>query len=276
MKDVPVKNFFIGKNHPLAVMSGPCVIESEDHALFSAEELVRIFRDLKGINFIYKSSYDKANRSASSSFRGPGLEKGLEILQRIKREFDIPVITDIHSPEEATAAGQVCDILQIPAFLCRQTDLIFAAAKTGATINVKKGQFMAPWDMQNVVDKIISTGNQKIILTDRGTTFGYNNLVSDMRTIPIMQKFGFPVCFDASHSVQIPGGHGNASGGQREFIPTLTRSAIAAGCNCLFIESHPDPAKAKSDKDSVYPFSELPKLLAETAELYKLIQEIVK
>lgn len=272
MKDVLVKDFLIGKKQSLAVMSGPCVIESEDDALFAADALVRMFRDLKGVNFIYKSSYDKANRSAYSSFRGPGLEKGLKILQRVKKEFNIPVLTDIHSPEEAIAAGQVCDILQIPAFLCRQTDLIVAAAQTGAAINVKKGQFMAPWDMQNVVEKIIASGNEKIILTDRGTTFGYNNLVSDMRTIPIMQRFGFPVCFDASHSVQIPGGLGHASGGQREFIPTLARSAIAAGCNCLFIESHPDPSQAKSDKDSVYPFSELPKLISELLQLYRLIQ----
>lgn len=271
MKDVPVKDFFIGKKHPLAVMSGPCVIESLDHALGAAETLVRVFADC-GINYIYKSSYDKANRSAYSSFRGPGLQEGLKILEKVKKEFNVPVLTDVHSPEEAEAAGQVCDILQIPAFLCRQTDLIVAAARTGAVINVKKGQFMAPWDMQNVVDKIVAAGNEKIILTDRGTTFGYNNLVSDMRTIPIMQQFGFPVCFDASHSVQIPGGLGNASGGQRKFIPTLSRSAIAAGCNCLFIESHPDPAQAKSDKDSVYPFSELPKLLTEIQQLYHLVQ----
>jgi 2-dehydro-3-deoxyphosphooctonate aldolase (KDO 8-P synthase) len=272
MKDVLVKNFLIGRKHPLAVMSGPCVIESEEHALSAAEILVKMFRTLKGFHLIYKSSYDKANRSAHSSFRGPGLEKGLKILERVKKEFDIPVLTDVHSPEEATAAGQVCDILQIPAFLCRQTDLIVAAAKTGAVINVKKGQFLAPWDMQNVVDKIIAAGNEKIILTDRGTTFGYNNLVSDMRTIPIMQKLGFPVCFDASHSVQIPGGLGTASGGQREFIPTLTRAAIAAGCNCLYIESHPDPATAKSDKDSVYALSELPQLLTEVLQIYHLVQ----
>lgn len=272
MKNVPVKDFFIGKKQPFAIMTGPCVIESEEHALFSAELLVRIFRDFPGMNFIYKSSYDKANRSARASFRGPGLEKGLKILERVKKEFDIPVLTDVHSPEEATAAGEVCDILQIPAFLCRQTDLIEAAAKTGAVINVKKGQFMAPWDMRNVVEKITASGNEKIILTDRGTSFGYNNLVSDMRAVPIMQKFGFPVCFDASHSVQLPGGLGNASGGQREFIPTLTRAAVAAGCNSLFIESHPDPALAKSDKDSVYPLSELPRLLSELEQIYRLVQ----
>src|SRR5581483_8879959 len=272
MKDVPVKDFFIGKNQPLVVMSGPCVIESLDHALSCAEELVRIFGDQKGINYIYKSSYDKANRSAFSSFRGPGLKEGLKILERVKKEFNIAVLTDVHSPEEATSAGEVCDILQIPAFLCRQTDLIVAAAQTGAVINVKTAQFMAPWDMQNVVDKITAAGNEKIILTDRGTSFGYNNLVSDMRTIPIMQGFGFPVCFDASHSVQIPGGLGTSSGGKREFIPTLSRSAIAAGCNCLFIESHPNPPLAKSDKDSVFPFSELPKLLTELNQLYSLVQ----
>lgn len=272
MKDVQVSDFLIGKNQPLAVMSGPCVIESLDHALAAAEDLVKIFGDQPGINYIYKSSYDKANRSAYSSFRGPGLQEGLKILERIKKEFNVPVLTDVHSPEEAAAAGQVCDILQIPAFLCRQTDLIEAAAKTGAAINVKKGQFMAPWDMKNVVEKILAAGNEKIILTDRGTSLGYNNLVSDMRAIPIMQGFGFPVCFDASHSVQIPGGNGSSSGGQREFIKPLARSAIAAGCNCIFIESHPNPSLAKSDKDSVYPFSELPQLLKEIHQLYLLIQ----
>ena len=273
MKDVPIKNFFIGPQRPLVVISGPCVIEEEDHAFKSAEELKKIFSAL-GINFIYKSSYDKANRSAYASFRGPGLEEGLRILEKIKKELDLPVTTDVHSPEEATAAGAVCDILQIPAFMCRQTDLILAAANTGAVVNVKKGQFLAPWDMANVVDKILAAGNQKIILTDRGTTFGYNNLVSDMRTIPIMQKFGFPVCFDASHSVQLPGGHGNASGGQREFIPTLSKAAIAAGCNCIFMEAHPDPANAKSDKDSVMPFSELPSLMQELLKIYQIVQGI--
>lgn len=271
MKKIPVKDFYIGPNEPLAVMSGPCVIESEEHALKAAEALCQIFRDLKGINFIYKSSYDKANRSANASFRGPGLEVGLRILQKIKTEFNIPVLTDIHSPEEALAAGQVCDIIQVPAFLCRQTDLILAAGKSGAVINVKKGQFMAPWDMGNVIEKLLFTQNEKIILTDRGTSFGYNNLVSDMRAIPIMQRFGFPVCFDASHSVQLPGGNGTSSGGQREFIPILAKSAIAAGCNSLFIESHPDPSLAKSDKDSVFPFSELPQLMRELNLIYQAV-----
>ena len=271
MIDVDLGSFKIGKNQPLAILSGPCVIESEDHALMTAEKLKEMC-DLLDIRLVYKSSYDKANRSSFHSFRGPGLQEGLRILERVKKEFNIPVLTDVHSPEEARAAGSVCDILQIPAFLCRQTDLIVAAAETGAVINVKKGQFMAPWDMGNVVQKILSTGNQKIILTDRGSTFGYNNLVSDMRSIPIMQKFGFPVCFDATHSVQLPGGNGSSSGGQREFIPTLAKAAVAAGCNCLFIESHPDPSNALSDKDSVIPFSALPGLLKVLKKLYETVQ----
>ncbi len=270
MNPVLVKKFIIGKGHPLAVISGPCVIESEESALSAAEFLKNLFAPL-GINFIYKSSYDKANRSSFQSFRGPGLEEGLRILEKVKNRFDIPILTDVHSPEEAKAAGQVCDILQIPAFLCRQTDLITAVGLTGAVVNVKKGQFMAPWDMANVVDKILATGNKRILLTDRGTTFGYNNLISDMRTIPIMQKLGFPVCFDASHSVQIPGGLGNASGGQREFIPTLAKAAVAAGCNSLFIEAHPNPAEAMSDKDSVIPFSELLALMQEVKKIYDAV-----
>jgi 2-dehydro-3-deoxyphosphooctonate aldolase (KDO 8-P synthase) len=269
---VPVKDFSIGQGEPLAVMSGPCVIEGEDHCLKAAETLVKIFSKHR-INFIFKSSYDKANRSSINSFRGPGLEEGLRILQRVQRELGVPVVTDVHSPEEARAAGQVCDILQIPAFLCRQTDLIIAAAQTGAVVSVKKGQFMAPWDMKNVVDKIHSLDNQKIILVDRGTTFGYNNLVSDMRGIAIMQGFGYPVCFDATHSVQLPGGQGDQSGGQREFIPLLSKASIASGANCLFMESHPNPAQAKSDKESVLDFKDLPKLLDTLERLYALINE---
>lgn len=274
MKNVPVKDFFIGLNQPLAVISGPCVIESEEHALKSAEGLVRIFSQFPQIRFIYKSSYDKANRSAHSSFRGPGMQLGLHILEKVKKEFDVPILTDIHSAEEAISAASVCDIIQIPAFLCRQTDLINAAAQTGTVINVKKGQFMAPWDMRNVVDKIRAAGNEQIILTDRGTSFGYNNLVTDMRGIPIMQQLGFPVCFDASHSVQLPGGQGTSSGGQREFILPLTRAAIAAGANCLFIESHPHPPDAKSDKDTVYPFDKLPELLEQVVQIYEIVQRL--
>lgn len=272
MHQIPVKKFFIGKGQPLAIMSGPCVIESEEHTLCAAETLKKIF-DKTGINFIFKSSYDKANRSSIHSFRGPGLEEGLRILEKVQKEFDLPVITDVHTPEEAAAAGQVCDILQIPAFLCRQTDLIVAIAKTGKVVNAKKGQFMAPWDMKNVVEKCRSVGNPNVILTDRGTTFGYNNLVSDMRAIPIMQGFGVPVCFDATHSVQLPGGQGDSSGGQREFIPVLAKAAIASGANCLFLEAHPDPKHAKSDAASVMDFKELPQLLSILEKLYKIVQE---
>ncbi len=270
MKLVKVKNFSIGKGQPLAVICGPCVIEGEDHALRAAEFLKNLYDSL-GLNFIYKSSYDKANRSSYHSFRGPGLEKGLKILEKIRKQFDVPILTDIHTTEEATAAGEVCDVIQIPAFLCRQTDLVTAAGNTGAVIKVKKGQFMAPWDMQNVVDKIVATGNENIILTDRGTSFGYNNLVSDMRAIPILQKMGFPVCFDASHSVQLPGGLGTSSGGQREFIPTLAKAAIAAGCDCLYIESHPNPMEAKSDKESVYPFDGLRDLMEQLKQIYQIV-----
>lgn len=272
MQSVDIKEFVIGKGQPLAVISGPCVIEGEDHCLNAAETLKGIFSKF-GINFIFKSSYDKANRSSISSFRGPGLDEGLRILERVKTELEIPVLTDVHSPREATAAGEVVDVLQIPAFLCRQTDLLVAAGNTGKPVNVKKGQFMAPWDMQNVIDKVLSTGNNKIILTDRGTSFGYNNLVSDMRSIAIMQGMGYPVCFDATHSVQLPGGHGTSSGGQREHVPLLARAAVAAGCVCLFMESHPDPSQAKSDKDSMLPFEELPFLLRQLDGIYQVLQE---
>lgn len=270
MRQIKVKNFRIGSGHPLAVMCGPCVIESESHSLQSAEELKKIF-DSCSIPFIFKSSYDKANRSSMHSFRGPGLEKGLKILEKIKRELDLPVVTDVHSPEEARAAGSVCDILQIPAFLCRQTDLIVAAAETQAVISVKKGQFMAPWDMGNVVHKIHETGNKNVILIDRGTTFGYNNLVCDMRAIPAMQSFQVPVCFDASHAVQLPGGLGTTSGGERKYIPTLAKAAVAAGADCLFIEAHSDPENAKSDAATVMPFHQLKDLLPMLKRLHEVV-----
>lgn len=266
---VKVKDFLVGRNQPLTVICGPCVIESEEHALEAAEFLKNLMNEL-GIQFIYKSSYDKANRSSYQSFRGPGIKKGLQILGRIRREFDLPVLTDVHSPEEAVEAAAVCDIIQIPAFLSRQTDLITAAGQTGAVVNVKKGQFMSPWDMKNVVDKLLGAGCDKIILTDRGTSFGYNNLVSDMRAIPILKEMGFPVCFDASHSTQLPGGQGTSSGGQRQFIPTLSKAAIAAGCDMLFIEAHPNPAEAKSDKETVYPFSGLKELLQNLQRIYEV------
>lgn len=271
MHTITIKNFKVGPKQKLTIMSGPCVIENEEHALESAHQLKKIFSQFD-FNFIYKSSYDKANRSAYDSFRGPQVQEGLRILKRIKEELDLPVVTDVHTPEEAHLAGHVCDVIQIPAFLCRQTDLVIACAQTPAVINVKKGQFLAPWDMQQIIDKIESCNHHQIILVDRGTSFGYNNLVSDMRAIPIMQKLGYPVCFDASHSVQLPGGLGKTSGGQREFIPTLARAAIAAGANVLFLESHPNPEKALSDKASVFPFKELPRFLSEIEKLYKVVQ----
>lgn len=271
MREIKVKNFVIGKNAPLVIQSGPCVIESESHCLKAAETLKKMFTK-HGVKLVFKSSYDKANRSAYDSFRGPGLIEGLRILEKVKQEFDLPILTDVHSPEEAKAAGEICDMLQIPAFLCRQTDLIVAAAQTGATINVKKGQFLAPWDMGNVIQKIEQANNYNIILVDRGTSFGYNNLISDMRSIPIMQELGYPVCFDATHSVQKPASLGHMSGGDRQFIPILAKAALAAGANCLFIEAHPCPAEAKSDAASVMSFEELDKLLPVFKQLYELIQ----
>lgn len=273
MKQIKVKNFLIGGNAPLTVISGPCVIEGEEHAMRAADFLKELF-SRTNVQFIYKSSYDKANRSSVNGFRGPGLEQGLKILEKIKHTFDVPIFTDVHTAEEAIAAAEVCDVIQIPAFLCRQTDLLVAAGRTKATINIKKGQFMAPWDMGNAIDKIKSTGNEEILLTERGVSFGYNNLVSDMRSIPLMQRFGFPVLFDATHSVQLPGGLGKESGGERAFIPTLSRAAIAAGCNGIYAESHPCPAEAKSDGPCVIDFKDMPKLVADWQRLYELVQEM--
>lgn len=270
MHTIKLKNFEIGAGKPLAVMCGPCVIESLDHTMKMAENLKKIF-EKAGIPLIFKSSYDKANRSAGDSFRGPGINKGLEILQKVQKDFDLPVVTDVHSPEEALQAGAICDIIQIPAFLCRQTDLILAAARSGAVVSVKKGQFLAPWDMKNVVEKIEHEGNNKIILVERGASFGYNNLVSDMRSIPIMQAMGYPVCYDATHSVQLPGGQGKTSGGQREFIPVLAKAAVAAGANCLFMEAHDNPSKALSDGSSVLDIQTLPELLKKLKAIYEIV-----
>ncbi|MCB1114292.1 MAG: 3-deoxy-8-phosphooctulonate synthase [Chlamydiia bacterium] len=260
----------IGFKSPLAFICGPCVIESLDHTLKAAESLKQIFSDA-GIPFVFKSSYDKANRSSFHSFRGPGIDEGLEILAQVQKEFDLPVVTDVHSPEEATKAGGVCDMIQIPAFLCRQTDLVVAAAQTNAVVSVKKGQFLAPWDMKNVVTKVEEAGSDRLLLVERGASFGYNNLVSDMRSIPIMQSLGYPVVFDATHSVQLPGGRGDTSGGQREFIPTLAKAAIAAGANALFMEAHPDPENAKSDAGSQMDMKALPKLLETLKKLYEIV-----
>lgn len=271
IEQVPVRDFLIGPGQPLTVICGPCVIEDEAFTLQAAETLQEIFSAFP-IQLIFKASYDKANRSSLHSFRGPGIDEGLRILQKVQNEYHLPVLTDIHTPEEAKIAGAVCDCIQIPAFLCRQTDLLVAAAQTQALINVKKGQFLAPWDMKNVVEKITECGHRKILLTDRGTMFGYNNLVSDMRSIPIMQRFGFPVCFDATHSAQLPGGLGTTTGGQREFIPHLAKAAVAAGCNVLFLEAHPDPLNAKSDAATVFPFQELKSLLSQLLKIYDAVQ----
>lgn len=262
-----LNNFEIGGNN-LTIFAGPCAIESKDVVFKTAEKLKTVCKDL-GINYIFKASYDKANRSSIKSFRGPGLEKGLEILAEVKKEFDLPIVTDIHKEEEAPLAAEVADVLQIPAFLCRQTDLLVAAAKTGKIVNIKKGQFLAPSQMKSIAQKVIDSGNDKILITERGTTFGYNNLVSDMRGIKIIQDMGYPVVFDATHSVQLPGGAGDSSGGEREFAPLLAKSAVAAGAKCLFFEVHPEPDKALCDGANMIP-------LNEAYDLFKLLNEIFK
>ena len=232
----------------------------------TAEDLKKITEQLS-IPFIFKSSYDKANRSSLQSFRGPGIKKGLRILEKVKAAFDLPILSDVHTVSEATEASSVLDVLQIPAFLCRQTDLLVEAAKTGRVVNIKKGQFVAPWDMKNPIEKVVSQSNHKILLTERGFSFGYNNLISDMRSIVIMRRYGYPVVFDATHSVQIPGGAGTSSGGQREFVPPLARAAVAAGCDGVFMEVHPNPDQALSDGPTMVPLREVPKLLEELVRI---------
>jgi 2-dehydro-3-deoxyphosphooctonate aldolase (KDO 8-P synthase) len=246
---------------PLTLIAGPCVIESEELCLQVAASLRAICRKLN-VNYIFKASYDKANRSSSVTFRGPGLEAGLRALANVRRRFGVPVLTDVHAVEQAGPAAAVADILQIPAFLCRQTDLIAAAVATGKIVNVKKGQFLSPAEMGQVVAKAVAAGGKKILLTERGTTFGYNNLVVDMRSIPILRGFGFPVIFDATHSVQLPGAGGDRSGGQRQFAPVLARCAVAAGADGIFVETHPEPDRALSDGPNMIPLAEMPKLLA--------------
>jgi len=242
------------------LIAGPCVIESEKLCLQVACALQKSCRQL-GMTFVFKASYDKANRTSAKSFRGPGLDNGLKVLARVRSEFDLPVLTDVHTETEAAAAGKVADVLQIPAFLCRQTDLINAAVRTGRIVNLKKGQFLSPPEMARVIKKAVDAGGRKILVTERGTTFGYNNLVADMRSIPILRQAGFPVIFDATHSVQLPGGSGDKSSGQREFAPVLARAAVAAGADGVFIETHPDPDRALSDGPNMVPLSEMPTLL---------------
>jgi 2-dehydro-3-deoxyphosphooctonate aldolase (KDO 8-P synthase) len=261
----------LGGQNPLFVIAGPCVIESEFHARSMAERVAKIASDIN-VPYIFKASYDKANRTSVKSFRGPGLQEGLRILNRIKSDLHIPVLTDIHDAQQAAPAGEVCDILQIPAFLSRQTDLLTAAAKTGRIVNVKKAQFVSPWDMTNVAEKIAAAGNNKIILTERGASFGYQNLVVDMRSFPILRKLGYPVVFDVTHSVQLPGGQGHASSGQPEFIEPLARAGVAAGIDGIFLETHDNPAVALSDGPTALPLSELPGLLTRLKELSTLVR----
>ena len=250
----------IGNDKRLTVLAGPCAMESRDHALMTAERLKGI-SERTGINIVYKSSYDKANRTSIHSARGIGLSKALPIFEEIRNQLDMPCVTDIHTAEQAKEVGQVVDILQIPAFLCRQTDLLVAAAKTGKVLNVKKGQFLAPWDMKNVINKVVEAGNSNVMACERGASFGYNTLVTDFRGLPIMKSFGCPVVFDATHSVQQPGGQGGTSGGQREFVPVLARAAASIGVAAIFMETHPDPANAPSDGPNMVPMDEFENLL---------------
>ena len=261
----------LGGGNPLFLIAGPCVIESEGHARGMADRVARIAADA-GVPYIFKASYDKANRSSGKSFRGPGLAEGLRVLAKIKAELRVPVLTDIHDASQAAPAAEVADILQIPAFLARQTDLLLAAARTGRIVNVKKAQFLSPWDMGNVAEKIAAAGNPKIILTERGASFGYNNLVVDMRSFPVMKKFGYPVVYDVTHSIQLPGGQGHASGGQPEFIEPLARAGVAAGVHGIFLETHDNPAAALSDGPNALPLGQLPQLLARLKELSTLVR----
>ncbi len=270
-REISLGSIRLGGGNPLFLIAGPCVIESETHARKIAEQVMRIAADAR-IPYIYKASYDKANRSSVKSFRGPGLKEGLRILGKIKDDLKVSILTDIHEPSHAAPAAEVCDILQIPAFLSRQTDLLEAAGRTGRVINVKKAQFLSPWDMVNVAEKIADTGNTKIILTERGASFGYQNLVVDMRSFPILQKIGYPVVFDVTHSVQLPGGQGHASGGQPEFIEPLARAGVAAGVDGIFLETHNNPAEALSDGANALPLSQLPALLAKLKELSYLVR----
>lgn len=263
----------VGGGGPLALIAGPCVIEDETGTVEIARALADICADAK-MSFIFKSSYDKANRTSIDSFRGPGIEKGLEILARVKAEVGCPVLSDVHDPAQAERAAPVLDVLQIPAFLCRQTDLVVAAARTGKPVNVKKGQFLAPWDMKNIIGKIETLGNRRILLTERGTCFGYNNLVADMRSLAVLRSLGYPVVFDATHSVQLPGGQGTASGGRRDMVAPLVRAAVAVGVDALFVEVHPDPEKALSDAATMLKLDELPGLLNVAKRIHSALPEI--
>ncbi|MCU7892824.1 MAG: 3-deoxy-8-phosphooctulonate synthase [Candidatus Thiodiazotropha sp. (ex Ustalcina ferruginea)] len=265
-------NFEVGLDSQLFLIAGPCVIESKQLALDSAGELKMLTQSL-GIPFIYKSSFDKANRSSGDSFRGPGLEQGLKILQQVKLEIGVPVLTDVHEDTPLNEVASVVDVLQTPAFLCRQTNFIQRVASQGLPVNIKKGQFLAPWDMLHVVNKAMALGNEQIMVCERGVSFGYNNLVSDMRSLAVMRNTGCPVVYDATHSVQLPGGQGTSSGGQREFVPVLARAAVAAGVSGLFMETHPQPEKALSDGPNAWPLPRMRELLEILMEIDHLVKE---
>jgi len=273
MNEIAVnRNLMIGQNGRLAVIAGPCVIESKELCRTIAGAVQEICNEL-GLPFIFKASFDKANRTSALSFRGEGLNRGLDTLAQIKEEFGVPVLTDVHEPSQCESVAQVADVLQIPAFLSRQTDLLSAAAQTGRVLNIKKGQFLAPWDAKNIIDKVVAAGSYKIMLCERGVSFGYNTLVVDMRSLPIMRSYGYPIVFDGTHSVQQPGGQGTSSGGQREFIPHLVRAAVATGCvDALFLEVHPEPEKALSDSATMLPLSELKDLLRTACEIQKIVR----
>ena len=264
--------FEVGLDRPFFLIAGPCVVESEQLALDSAGMLKEICHRL-GINFIYKSSYDKANRSSHESYRGPGLEEGLRILSEVKRQIGVPVLTDVHEDTPLDEVAAVVDVLQTPAFLCRQTNFIQNVARTGLPVNIKKGQFLAPWDMKHVIEKARAVGNHRVMACERGVSFGYNNLISDMRALAVMREAGVPVVFDATHSVQLPGGQGKASGGQRQFVPVLARAAVAAGVSGLFMETHPDPDKALSDGPNAWPLGQMEALLVTLKELDAFVKQ---
>jgi len=270
-REIALGSLRLGGTNPLFLIAGPCVIESETHARKMAEQVARTAADA-AMPFIFKASYDKANRSSAKAFRGPGLKEGLRILAKIKADLKLPILADIHDASQAVEAAEVCDVLQIPAFLSRQTDLLVAAAKTGRVVNVKKGQFLSPWDMTNVVEKIANAGNANIVVTERGASFGYQNLVVDVRAFPILQKLGYPVVFDVTHSVQLPGGQGHASGGQPEFIEPLARAGVAAGVDGIFLETHDNPPGALSDGANALPLSQLAALLARLKELSTIVR----
>lgn len=266
MRQINVQKIKIGDKNPLVLIAGPCVIESERHCLDTAKQIKDIAQELD-IPFIFKSSFDKANRLSIGSYRGPGLKMGLEILHKIKQRLHIPILSDIHCSKDIAEASGVLDIIQIPAFLCRQTDLVVAAAKTGKVINIKKGQFLAPWDILPIIKKVESTGSKSILITERGACFGYNNLVSDLRSLAILRQFGYPVIYDATHSVQLPGGEGGCSGGQRQFVAGLSRAAVAFGCDGLFLEAHPEPDKAPCDGPNMIDLKELQRLLRQVKKI---------